>query len=591
MACAQHALCDEWLQAVRIKSSGQAASKFVDICPFCSVHLPLTSHCGSGLESVYKRNMKRNEVIRSTGIVGGFTLWSRVLGLIRDVLMASLFGTSLAMSGFVVAFTIPNLFRRLFGEGALSAAFVPVYVAVREREGGEAAWMLARRVISVVALFLGIVVLAGIVGISIYLSRWQPLGQAQVILPLLRIMLPYTVFICIAALYMGLLNAHQHFAVSAFAPSLLNVVWIATILLICPLMGDSTEEQIFAVAWGVLLAGVFQWGVQIPKLKQYGYRIGWCLDLRDAAVRRVFRLMGPASLGMAITQINVLVDRLMASWIGPWAPAALFFSERLIYFPQGIFATALSTVLLPVFSRQATLVNHREMLSTINHSLRNLFYVMVPAAVGLFVLARPIVRMIFERGEFTETSTTFTAIALMFYAPGLLVFGLSKVLVPAFYALQDPRTPVKVAFGCVLLKIGLSILFIWTWPLHVKHAGLALATVIGETVNGVVLAWLLHRRLGSPDWRAIGLSAIRCGLAAAAMGVAAWFLYGALYNGLLAQELPDMVIDIGSVLGSIALVVPLYVLLTWGLRAPEIIDVVGALRARFTGTSGNGRTS
>lgn len=505
--------------------------------------------------------------------------------------MASLFGTSLAMSGFVVAFTIPNLFRRLFGEGALSAAFVPVYVAEREREGGEAAWMLARRVISVVALFLGVVVVAGIIGISIYLSRWQPQGQTQMILPLLRIMLPYTVFICVAALYMGLLNAHRHFAVSAFAPSLLNVVWIVTVLLICPLMGDTPEEQIFAVAWGVLLAGVFQWGVQIPKLKQYGYRIGWCLDLRDAAVRRVFRLMGPASLGMAITQINVLVDRLMAVWIGPWAPAALFYSERLIYFPQGIFATALSTVLLPVFSKQAALVDHRQMLSTINHSLRNLFYVMVPAAVGLFVLARPIVRMIFERGEFGEASTNFTTLALMFYAPGLLVFGLSKVLVPAFYALQDPRTPVKVAFGCVLLKIALSLLFIWTWPLHLKHAGLALATVIGETVNGGVLALLLHRRLGSPRWRDIGLSAVRCGVAATAMGVAAWFLHGALYDGLMAQAVPVLVVEIGSVLGCIAIVAPLYMIMTWGLRAPEIMDVLSALRSRFTGTSDSGRTS
>ena len=535
--------------------------------------------------------MKTSDVIRSTSVVGGLTLWSRVLGLIRDMLMASLFGTSLAMSGFVVAFTIPNLFRRLFGEGALSAAFVPVYVSVRENEGGAAAWLLARRVLSLIALLLSGIVILGIVGISLYLAHNQPTGQASMILPLLRIMLPYTLFICMAALTMGLLNAHQHFAVSAFAPSLLNVIWIAAILLVCPWIGDTPEEQIFVVAWAIVLAGLLQWGVQIPKLVQYGYRPGWSLTIRDRAVKRVFRLMGPASLGMAITQINVLVDRLMAAWIGPWAPAALFYSERLIYFPQGIFATALSTVLLPVFSKQAATVHHSHMLRTINHSLRNLFYVMVPAAVGLFVLARPIVRMIFERGVFGEGSTEYTAIALMFYAPGLLVFSLSKVLVPAFYALQDTRTPVQVAFASVALKIGLSLLFIWTWPLHLKHAGLALATVIGETINGVVLAVLLHRRLGSPDWGAIVLSACRCLLAAALMGVATWFLYVMVQGWAIGQGWATTIVEMSAVGIAIGLAIPIYLMLTRVLRAPEILDVMQAIRQRFSGNADSDHTS
>lgn len=546
---------------------------------------------GTGENEYTNPPMKTSDIIRSTSVVGGFTLWSRLLGLIRDMLMASLFGTSLAMSGFVVAFTIPNLFRRLFGEGALSAAFVPVYVAVREHEGGAAAWLLARRVLSLVALLLGAIVVLGIMGISIYMASASPTGQTGMILPLLRIMLPYTLFICMAALYMGLLNAHRHFAVSAFAPSLLNMVWIASILLVCPWFGDTPEEQIFAVAWAIVLAGLLQWGVQIPKLMHYGYQPGWSLNIRDRAVQRVFRLMGPASLGMAITQINVLVDRLMAVWIGPWAPAALFYSERLIYFPQGIFATALSTVLLPVFSKQAATVNHQHMLRTINHSLRNLFYVMVPAAVGLFVLARPIVRMIFERGVFVEDSTEFTAIALMFYAPGLLVFSLSKVLVPAFYALQDTRTPVKVAFGSVILKIVLSLVFIWTWPLHLKHAGLAMATVIGETVNGIVLAILLHRRLGSAGWRDIALSAGRCILAATLMGLATWFLYGILRTWAAGQAWPEIVIEISTVSLSILAAIVVYLLLTWWLRAPEIMDVLRAIRKRFSGSAGSGHTS
>ncbi len=525
--------------------------------------------------------MERGQVIRSAGVVGGLTLWSRVLGLVRDILMASFFGTGLAMSAFVVAFTIPNLFRRLFGEGAISAAFMPVYIETRDRDGPEQAWLLARRVLTIVGLFLSAVVVVGIIGITLYLARPEIGERAGMILPLLRIMLPYTVFICMGALCMALLNAHHYFAISAFAPSLLNLIWIATLVLICPWVGETPEEQIYAVAWAVFGAGLVQWGVQIPQLRRLGFKPGWQIETRDPKVRRVFRLMGPASLGMAITQINVLVDRLMAVWIGPWAPAALFFSERLIYFPQGIFATALSTVLLPVFSRQAAQINHSHMLQTINHALRNLLYVMIPAAVGLFVLAGPIVHMIFARGAFGDASTTFTARALMFYAPGLLIFSLSKVFVPVFYALQDTRTPVIVAFWTVLLKIALSLLFILTWPEYWKHAGLALATVIGETINGGVLAWLLHRRLGSPGWREIGYSAGRCLAAALGMGVIAWSAHRWLAEWLPQVIRPAGLAQAGAVLTAIGLAVAAYGLFTWLLGSPEIKSVKDALARKL----------
>ncbi len=506
---------------------------------------------------------------------------SRGLGLVRDMLMAGFFGTSLPMSAFVIAFTIPNLFRRLFGEGALSAAFVPVFIEARQKEGEERAWLLARKVISLVGLFLAAVVLAGIIGITLALKRPDLGGQLALTLALLRIMLPYAVFICLAALAMAILNSYHHFALPAFAPCLLNVIWILAVLLICPWFGPNPESQIFAVAWAVFAAGLAQLGVQIPKLRSYGFRFGWALDLKDRYVRRVFGLMGPASLGMAITQINVLLDRLMAGWIAVWAPAALFFSERLIYFPQGIFATALSTVLLPVFSGHAARSDHGQILRTINYSLRNLLYVMIPASIGLLVLARPIVQMIFEWREFTDTSTDLTALALMFYAPGLLVFSLSKVFVPAFYALQDTRTPVKVGIWTVGLKLALSLTFILTWPLMWKHAGLALATVLAETVNGIVLAVLLYGRLGSPNWRSIGWSAGRCLAAAAVMGAATWFLHSYILSYFMGLEVGDKPAQIAAVLVSISGAVALYVGLTFAMRSPELGDVVRALRRRF----------
>ncbi len=507
---------------------------------------------------------------------------SRGLGLVRDILMAGFFGTTLPMSAFVIAFTIPNLFRRLFGEGALSAAFIPVFIETREKEGETEAWAVARNILSMLTLFLSVVIIIGLVVMTVWLWRPESGPMTAMTLSLLRIMLPYMLFICLAAICMAILNSYHHFATPAFAPSLLNLVWILSVLVVCPFLGDTPEQQIYGVAWAVFVAGLLQLGVQVPKMMHFGYRPGWSLHFGDMRVRRIFRLMGPASLGMAITQINVLIDRLMAGWIGAWAPAALFFSERLIYFPQGIFATALSTVLLPVFSGHAARSDHHRMLRTINYALRNLFYVMIPASIGLLVLARPIVQMIFERNAFGEASTEFTAVALMFYAPGLLVFSLSKVFVPAFYALQDTKTPVKVAVWCVALKIVLSLIFILTWPVHLKHAGLALATVLAETVNGVVLACLLYRRLGSPGWREIVASVLRSLIAAGIMALCAVYAHGVIANLLTVhQVVPEELGRIVAVLSSIGLAMAVYFLVTLLAGSPEIHSVMRALKQKF----------
>jgi putative peptidoglycan lipid II flippase len=523
--------------------------------------------------------MKHGRMLKSAGIVGSFTLLSRFLGLGRDILMAGFFGTSLPMSAFVVAFTIPNLFRRLFGEGALSAAFVPVFIEAREKDGEPAAWKLAQIILTLLATFLTLVTLISLLGMSGYLLRPDVGEKTAMTLRLLRIMLPYMIFICMAAITMGILNAYHKFAIPAFAPSLLNLLWILAVLLVCPLLGDTPEQQIFGVAWAVLLAGALQWLVQLPTLRSLGYQPGWSFDIDDPKVHRVFRLMGPASLGMAITQINTLIDRLMAVWIGVWAPAALFFSERLIYFPQGIFATALSTVLLPVFSRQAARQDHQEIKRTIQMALRNLLYVMIPASIGLLILARPIVQMIFEWKTFDDTSTEFTAVALMFYAPGLLVFSLSKVLVPAFYALQDTRTPVKVALLSVLLKIALSLIFMLTWPLHLKHAGLALATVLGETFNGLMLAWLIHRRLGSPGWSPVMWSAGKALFAATLMAFTAIASYQ--WASTWTLPMPTKASQVVAVLFAIGLAILSYGVTTWLLRSPEISSVATALKSRW----------
>ena len=524
--------------------------------------------------------MEKSRVIRSAFMVGGFTSLSRVLGLVRDFLTAGFFGTSLAMSAFVVAFRIPNLFRALFGEGALSSAFVPVFMQTRKEEGDEKAWVLARKVISLVALTLLLVVAAGIGGATA-LMRWPGLGpKALMILPLAGIMLPYMLFICLAALSQAILNSYHKFALPALTPSLLNIVWIFFILAVCPMIHGPLEKQIYGVAWGVFVAGIIQLAVQVPTLMRAGYRPGFSLDFRDNRVLRVFGLMGPAALGLAVTQVNVMVNSLLAAWIAPWAPAALFYAERLLYFPQGILATAMSTVLLPVFSSHAARADIQQIRATINHSLRNLLFVMAPAAVGLLVLAGPIVQMIFEWNRFNAQSTELTARALMFYAPGLFVFCLAKVFVPAFYATQDTRTPVKISLVAVAINLTLNITFLFTWPLYWKHAGLALATVLSEAFNGLTLGYFLHRRLGSPGWRSIFASTARAFGASVVMGAGAWYTHQALFGVLSASHLPAKLSQVAAVFAAIGVGIALYLAVAAILRCPEIKDVLQAIRRR-----------
>jgi len=343
------------------------------------------------------------------------------------------------------------------------------------------------------------------------------------VLPLLVIMLPYLFFICLVALCMGILNTFHHFALPALTPVLLNMVWIGSLLLLCPRFGETAAERIYGVAWGILAAGLIQLAVQFPTLRRFGIRPRLIFDWRDAKVARVLTLMGPAALGMGVHQINVVIDNLLALWVGTWAPAALTYAERLIYLPLGIFATALGTVLLPTFSRQAARERPEEIKKTLRKALENLMLIMCPAAVGLMVLAGPVVRLAFvwRGGLFDFDSMTFTTRALIFYGPGLIVFSLYKVLVPVFYAMKDTKTPVRVGIVMVAANLIMNVAFVLTWPVGYKHAGLAFATVVSSALNALVLGSILHRRLGDPGWLPVLNVAWRALLASLLMGAVA----------------------------------------------------------------------
>ncbi|MCF7849368.1 MAG: murein biosynthesis integral membrane protein MurJ, partial [Kiritimatiellales bacterium] len=397
--------------------------------------------------------MKNRAVIRSAGVVGGFTLLSRGLGMLRDVVFAYFFGTSLFASAFLVAFKIPNLFRRLFGEGALSAAFVPVLIETRTKEGSKAAWEMVARVAAMSAAILSAIAIVGVLVFSIGLQVPGITEKWATNFELSRIMFPYVLFICMAALSMAVLNSYRHFATPAFAPCLLNLILIAAMLGIFPLIGTGESGRIHVLAWAVLLAGIAQVAIQLPALKRFGCPFHFSSHWKDPRIRQILLLMGPAALGAGITQINVLIDSYLAIWIGDWAPAALFYSERLIYFPLGIIATAMATVLLPTFSTHAAERDIDAMRETITHSLRHLAYIMLPAALGLLALATPIIQSIFEwGGSFDAQSTLLSARALRFYAPGLIVFSAAKVFIPAFYSMQDTKTPVRIGIYTVALN-------------------------------------------------------------------------------------------------------------------------------------------
>ena len=514
-------------------------------------------------------------VLRSTFVISFWTGCSRLLGLLREVLMAQYFGTTLVKGAFNVAFQLPNLFRRLFGEGALSAAFIPVFTRSLKEDGREGASLLGGRMVSLMSIMLGTIVISGVLLLGVVDAYLVEGSTASLVLPMMRIMLPYALFICLVALCMGMLNSVGHFAVPALTPVLLNVVWILTLVLICPLMPASLEVRIKAVAWGVVVAGVIQLAVQIPvlirmKLRPWPRR-GFSKDPR---VKRVMMLLVPSAAGMGVVQLNVCIDGFLALAAAPWAAAALGYAVILVNLPLGLFATALGTVLLPTLSAQALRGDTPAMLLTVRQSLCNMLFIMLPAAVGLMLLADPIVRLIymFTGGMFNEDSAVQTVRALAFYAPGLIVFGIYKVFAPLFYAMEDTRTPVRVAVWMVLLNITLNVASIIYLPQNFRHCGMASATVFCSAVSCVVLAIIMQRRLGSPGWSRVLLFGLKALLAAGVMVPTVHSVYS-FVESCLPELLPHKVGEALTLFSSVAAGAAVYLLISVLLHGRKVLRI------------------
>lgn len=417
------------------------------------------------------------------------TLISRVIGLVRDILFARLLGASAGVSAdaFYVAFAIPNFFRRIFGEGAFSQAFVPVLSDYRHQDDQEATQAFVSHMASVFAGLLFLVTLVGVLAAPVLVWILAPgfvdeADKFDLTVQMLRITFPYLMFISLVAMAAGILNAYGKFAAAAFTPVFLNIALIIAAAVVAPRM----EQPVLALAWGVFAAGLIQLGFQLPFL--HGVRLLPRLRFRmDEGVKRVFRLMGPAIIGSSMAQINMLVNRLLASFLVTGSVSWLYYSDRLMEFPLGVFGIALATVILPSLSRKHAQASPEEFSRLLDWALRWVFVIALPASVGLVVLARPILATLFQYQAFNALDVEMTAQALMAFAAGLPAFILVKVLAPGFFARQDTRTPARIAVIAFGTNIALSLLLVWS----LKHVGLALAISLASYVN----AGLLFRQL------------------------------------------------------------------------------------------------
>lgn len=452
--------------------------------------------------------------LKSTGVVGGFTMLSRVLGLIRDIVIANFIGASASADAFFVAFKIPNFLRRLFAEGAFAQAFVPVLSEYKTQRDFHAVKDLVNHVAGTLGLIVGLLTGFAIVAAPVITLLFAP-GFIQyeeklaLTTDLLRITFPYLLLISMTAFAGSVLNSYGRFGVPAFTPVLLNISLIGATLLLAPYL----SEPVMALGWGVLIAGVAQLLFQLPFLAQLQLAPVPKVDRQHEGVRQIIKLMIPALFGVSVSQINLLLDTLLASFLQTGSVSWLYYSDRLVELPLGVFGIAIATVILPSLSRLHATRSPEKFAATLDWALRSVCLIGVPAALALFLLAEPLIITLFQYGAMTQQDVFMAAMSLRAYAFGLLAFMLIKVLAPGYFSRQDTKTPVRIAVWAMLTNMVLNLILIW--PL--QHAGLALATSLSSFLNAGLLFAGLYR-LGfyrpQPGW---GLLALRLLIANGAM--------------------------------------------------------------------------
>ncbi|MFH0958629.1 MAG: murein biosynthesis integral membrane protein MurJ [Pseudomonadota bacterium] len=487
-------------------------------------------------------------ITKAAGVVGFWTSLSRISGFIRDLIIAICLGAGMGSDSFFVAFRIPNLLRRLFAEGALSAAFVPTFVETLEKDGRDEGVKLARIAVTFSAIFLCIITALGIIFTPQIVRVIAPgfLDDPEkfaLTTQLTRIMFPYILFISLVALFSGILNSLGRFASPAAAPILLNICMIAGIVILAKWLDWPAG---YSLSWAVAVAGILQLLLQVPFLMAEGIKIKPDFHFGYPPLRRMGKLFVPAAIGGAVYQVNVLVGTMLASLLPVGSVSWLYYADRLVEMPLGVFAIALGSAALPSMSRLASSGNYKGLGESVSFSLRLIAFFTIPASVGLIVLREPIISVLFQHGRFTYTDTVETSYALLWYTAGLWAFSGLKVVTQAFFSLKDTKTPLWVSLFAVAVNLGAGITLMYP----MKHGGLALATTLAATFNFLILFVILIRRI---KWFEIGgflASIAKITSASFIMGVFLFFMrdFGVWTQGISSKNL---VVLMACVLGGI----------------------------------------
>lgn len=503
------------------------------------------------------------KITRSVGVVSFGTFISRILGYIRDVLIANRFGASVVSDAFFVAWRIPNTLRELLGEGALSAAFIPVFTQYLKTKGKKEAFYLASLVINGLLIISLLITLLGIILAPLIIIITAPGFIGKDAFPLAvnltRIMFPFIVFICLAALVMGILNSCQHFTLPALAPAVLNLCLIISVFL-SPLF----NQPIYMLSLGLLAGGLLQLLIQIPGLIKVRMEYRLIVNFLDPGVKKIILLMLPRLLGAGITSINTTISNILASFLIFGSISALFYANRLVQFPLALFGIAIGTVLFPSMSKQFVEGNLDGLKKSISWGLRMVIFTCLPPTIGLMVLGKPIIQLLFEHGEFTRFDTTITYLSLFFYVTGLLGFAALKIIVPAFYSQHDTWTPVKIGIISIIANIIIGILLMK--PL--EQGGLALSNSLAGFLNLSLLWVILRKKIGSFGGMEIFNSFLKILLASILMGVFCWIIIG------IGLKISHQV-----VIGIIGGIVVLFLSCKW-LKIEELDFVWGLLKGR-----------
>ncbi len=519
------------------------------------------------MSSDQKTNQK--SITKSAGIFGSVTMLSRVLGLVRDVLSAVLFGTSYTWDAFVIAYTIPNMFRTLLGEGALTGAFVPMFAKYLHEDGKERAWNFVNKALTALSILLIVIIMISWIVSGIILQFNLSIRMREIII-LSVVLFPYMFFVCDVALFMGILNTFYHFFLPAFSPVIQNIVFIVVMLFLVNITFMSLWTKVLILSLGISVGGIVQFASHYMMCKKYGMKYKFEFDLKDEGVKKVWTLMLPAVLGLSIYQINLVVDRFLAFIIGEGAASSLYYSNRLIQLPIGLFGVALATTSFPLLSHHAAAKKYEDFKNVLSRVMQMMVFITLPASLGLMILSYPIIRMIYEHNQFGRESTIATSYALAFYSIGLIAYCCSKVIIRAYYSLQDTKTPVKI--GIITLIINVILNLILMFPL--KQGGLALATSLTAFLGLFMMIRGLNKKVGAffnpAFYRSLKISSI----ATFAMSVIAYLSYIYLNNMFSSGKISNIIT--GFVPVTIGAVV--YILVAFLFKSDELSELLAIIK-------------